>query len=205
MLAKRLKQIAEMVSSPSIIDVGCDHALLDIYLTKKGITCTATDISSKVIEKAKANIAKENLTDKIKLICTPGLENVKININDTIVISGMGTSTILNILDIKIDNQLVISSNNDLYKLRKEIVAKGYYISDEKIVLEKKIYYVIIKFIKGHKKYTFKDLFLGPIAKKDKNYCQYIHNKYQNIYRQIKKGNLKKRLELLKILYITKK
>ena len=37
MLSKRLEAIASLITTDSIIDVGCDHGYLDIYLTKKGI------------------------------------------------------------------------------------------------------------------------------------------------------------------------
>ena len=44
-----------------IIDVGCDHALLDVYVVKKNqnVTALATDISANALEQAKKNI-KEN-------------------------------------------------------------------------------------------------------------------------------------------------
>ena len=33
----KLETIASLVTTISVIDVGCDHGYLDIYLTKKGI------------------------------------------------------------------------------------------------------------------------------------------------------------------------
>ena len=35
MLSKRLETVASLITTDSIIDVGCDHGYLDIYLTKK--------------------------------------------------------------------------------------------------------------------------------------------------------------------------
>ena len=48
MLSKRLNAIAEMVDTNVLYDVGCDHALLDIYLvqTKKNIKVIAPDINN---------------------------------------------------------------------------------------------------------------------------------------------------------------
>ena len=43
MLSKRLKAIVSLVETNEIIDIGCDHALIDIYLTNKGYNCTAID------------------------------------------------------------------------------------------------------------------------------------------------------------------
>ena len=70
-------------------------------------------------------------------------------LNYTAVICGMGTATILSILNTdklcKID-KLIIQSNNDLYNLRKKICKKGFNIINEVIVKERGIYYIIIKF-----------------------------------------------------------
>ena len=136
MLSKRLKAIASLVKTKSVIDVGCDHALLCIYLTNKGINCRGTDISENVLKGAYENLKKYNLDGKIELIQADGLVNIKIKQDDTIIIAGMGTSTILNILkDYDYNNPLIISSNNDLYKLRKEIIKKGYYIKNKPFVV----------------------------------------------------------------------
>ena len=77
-LSKRLLTIADLIDTKNVIDVGCDHALLDIYLTEKQLNCRGTDISSKVLENAKNNVKKYNLEKKIPLILTNGLENIKI-------------------------------------------------------------------------------------------------------------------------------
>ena len=99
-LSKRLLTIADLIDTKNVIDVGCDHALLDIYLTQeKQLNCRGTDISSKVLENAKNNVKKYNLEKKIPLILTNGLENIKIKKDDTIIIAGMGASTILEILN----------------------------------------------------------------------------------------------------------
>ena len=49
-LKPRLQAIANLIKDNSkIIDVGADHGLLDIYLSKyKNCTCLATDISPKM-------------------------------------------------------------------------------------------------------------------------------------------------------------
>ena len=52
----RLKAIGDLVEANSFcLDVGCDHALLDIYLVKKkkNIKCIASDIAEGPIEAAK--------------------------------------------------------------------------------------------------------------------------------------------------------
>ena len=129
-LSKRLQAVADLVDGQNIIDVGCDHGYLSIYLTKKGIKCLATDISEQCILKAKDNFKKYNLI--IDTLVTDGLNNIDISKYDTVIISGMGTHTILKILqDKQLPNTLIISSNNNIEQLRKGIIKLNYYIDNE--------------------------------------------------------------------------
>ena len=196
-LSKRLLTIADLIDTKGVIDVGCDHALLDIYLTQeKQLNCRGTDISSKVLENAKHNVKKYNLEKKIPLILTNGLENIKIKKDDTIIIAGMGASTILEILNnYKNNNQLIISSNNEIERIRKEITKKNYFIKEEKVVFEKHCY-VIIKFKKGNKKYTKWDYLLGPKAKKEKKYLEFLYQKYDKISKKLPNKYIFKKFKL---------
>lgn len=187
-ISDRLKLIADMVTNNYVIDVGCDHALLDIYLTKLGKKCIATDISNNVVETAKKNISKYNLD--IEVIQTDGLKNINIPKHSTVVIAGMGAHTIIDILKYKYDiDELVIASNNDLYLIRKKIVSLGYYIDLEKSIIDKNKYYVIIRFKKGKKRYSRKRYVIGDL---DRNYYEYLYNKNNKILSNINKNNFKK-------------
>lgn len=170
-ISNRLKTIADMIDGNyHVIDVGCDHALLDIYLTlNKKIKCTAIDNKEKVINYSKENIEKYNLTSKIELILNDGLENIKIHDDDVVVLAGLGTKTILNIIANKNIKHLIVQSNDDLYNLRYQLTKLNYKVIDEKIVYEKKKYYTIIKLEKGKAKYSKKELEYGPILLKEKN------------------------------------
>ena len=182
MLSKRLEAVASLITTDSIIDVGCDHGYLDIYLTKKGIKCLATDISSNALNAAVNNFKKYNLD--IPTICTDGLNGIDIKGNDTIVIAGLGTDTIIKILDNNINNDLVILTHNHLEKLRRYIVSIGYYIEKELFVTDNNKSYVIIKFKKGEKKYNDYDYIIGSTIK-DKDYFNYLINKYNKILHNI--------------------
>lgn len=182
MLSKRLATIASLVTTKSIIDVGCDHGYLDIYLTKLGIKCLATDISLNSLNKARDNFKLENLN--IDTMVTDGLSNINIKDTDTIVISGMGTDTIIKILNKDLKNDLIISSNNHLEKLRRFVISKGYYIEKEVFVLENNKPYVIIKFKFGKKEYSKYEYILGTIEN-DATYFNYLLKKYQTILSKI--------------------
>lgn len=184
MISLRLKKIADLIDENSkIINVGTDHALLEIYLAlNKNVNSIGIDISYESVKKAKKNVKDNNLNKKITIIQNDGLQNIKLN-NEIITISGLGTYTILNILkDIKY-NDIIIQSNNNLYTLRKEMIKKNYYIYSEEIVFDKR-FYIIIYFKYGKKKYSKFDLYLGPFIK-DKDYINYLikinTKKLQNI------------------------
>ena len=197
-LSKRLQAVATLVDiNARVIDVGCDHAYLDIYLTlNNGNKCIATDINKNALNMAKRNIKKYDLEDKIETKLTNGLKGVRIYKKDNIVISGMGTHTILQILKTnKLSDTLIISSNNNIDILRKEVIDLGYYIDTEIFIIDKDKPYVIIKFIKGIKKYNKIDIILGPILKNNIEYKKYIIKKYKNILNKISKKKIILRLK----------
>ena len=186
---KRLKKISEFINNNSfILDVGCDHALLDIYLvlTKKNIKCLATDIRKKPLEKAQLNIDKYQIKDKITLAEADGLEKLTKDI-DTIVISGMGALTIIDILRknlTKITNQkLIISPNNEEELIREYLLKKEFKIIKEVLVEDKNIIYPIIIFEKGKQNLTKKELLYGPYLLKNKDdlFFKYYSFKLQTL------------------------
>lgn len=197
-LSKRLQAVATLVDVGSrVIDVGCDHAYLDIYLTLNNDNkCIATDINENALSIAKTNIKKYKLSNKIETILTDGLKDIKINKDDNIVISGMGTHTILEILKTNtLSDTLIISSNNNIDILRENIIKLGYYIDSEIFIIDKKKPYIIIKFKKGIKKYTKIDYKFGPILKKNIQYKKYLKNKYNNILNNISRKKILVRLK----------
>ena len=125
-LSKRLEEIASLVETEKVIDVGCDHALLSIYLTKeKEKECIAVDISPNVILRAKKNIERYQLQDKIQILVNDGIKNIPLTGDETIIIAGMGSTTILKIIEEVKENPLIVCSNNDQEFLRRGLVKKG--------------------------------------------------------------------------------
>ena len=198
-LPDRLQAVATLVDmNKRVIDVGCDHAYLSICLTlNNGNKVIATDINENALENAKKNIKRFNLSRKIKAILTDGLTDVDVKSEDNIVICGMGTHTILNILKTnRLSNTLIISSNNDIELLREEVIKLGYYIDTELFIVDNKKGYIIIKFLKGYKKYKKNDILYGPILRKNKIYKDYLKNNYNSILKNIPKSKI-----LLRIKY----
>lgn len=186
-ISKRLKVIADLVEDgSSIVDIGCDHGLLDVYLmqSKKHLKVIASDVNEKALANAIKNINKYKLENKIETVISNGLDNININSIDTIVISGMGTHTIAGILynnikKLKRVDTLIIQSNNDLDFLRYKVNKLGYKITEEILVSDAGIIYTVIKFKKGWAFYTKKQLYFGPILMKEMDELFWDKNKQE--------------------------
>ena len=141
-LSRRLQAISDLINPNSkIIDIGADHAFLDIYLNiYKNCQCLAID-KSKYCTKTAIENAKKYKAD-IKAITNDGLKNIKLN-DEIIVISGMGTRNIMKILNFDLKNDLILSSHTNIDDLKEFLKNKGYYIYKEVIIEEYKTYDVI--------------------------------------------------------------
>src|SRR5574344_1502194 len=186
MLSKRLYAMASYVSKEDkVIDVGCDHGYLGIYLKKNNLCqdLLLTDIKSSALEQAKKNIKNSQL--EIATLLTDGLENIALEKYNTLTISGMGKTTIMHILK-DIDSQksiskIIIESNNELPKLRLEMQQKGYYLQDETTLQDKNIWYVVGLYTKHKVKLTKKELHFGLNKPDKKEYFHYLLNKEKKI------------------------
>lgn len=217
-ISKRLEAISSLVPiNSNIIDIGCDHALLDIYLYQKEISnkIIASDINANALNNAKDNIKKNKLDKYIETRLGNGLDTLNQEDNiDTIIISGMGAHTIVGILKnnkLKLNNinTIIIQSNTKLEFLRKEVTKLNFIIDNEMMVEDNKKVYTIIKLIKGKKKYNKKELYFGPILlnKKDNLFIKNVQEELQklNIYlkllpknRRLDRYKLKKEIRLYK-------
>ena len=210
MLSKRLKSLVKYVSkTDNIIDIGCDHALLDIYLVKNNIIekLIVSDVHKDALNCGISNIKKEGLDSKIEARLGNGLEvlNEKDNIN-TILISGMGTRTILEILNNpylnKVD-KLILQSNRDYDILRREVIKLGFFIDKEEVVVDNNKLYITIVFLRGSKDITDEEIKYGTKNMIDKEiYYNYLITKKKEILNRVENEELKlilqKEIEFLK-------
>lgn len=179
-ISKRLRAIGDLIEDNSfILDVGCDHALLDIYVVtnKKNVKAIASDINEGPLKGARDNVRKYGLEDKIVLRNANGLESYQEGV-DTIILSGLGSTTIIDILidgkDI-LDNidEIIISSNNDYDYLRKNLGILGFTVDKELVVNDRNKYYQVIKFKKGTFNYNKYELKYGKVSS-DSTYIEYL-------------------------------
>ena len=176
-LSKRLSVIASFVSKDAVIaDIGCDHALLDIYLSKKNIIkkSFAIDITKGALNQADKNIKLYNAKN-IETRLSDGFEKIDIKDNvDTVIMSGLGDAKIINILkeaEEKLNkvNNIIIQSNVGVSNIRVYLTCNGYYIDNEKLVKENNIIYTVISFKKGYKRYTKKEIEFGPVLLRNRD------------------------------------
>ena len=206
MLSNRLKVVADFTKKDDyIVDVGCDHALLSIYLVKNNLVlgAIATDINPNALDNAIKNIKYNNLENEIETILSNGLENIDLKRVNTIIITGMGTNTIKEILNTneKLENikKIIIQSNNNYYDLRKWVTSLGFFIEDETITYDNKKYYLTVCFKKGFKKYSKKDYYWGLIKPENLEYYEFLNISYMKIYKKIP---LKKTMKKLKMFLL---
>lgn len=217
-LSNRLKEIASFIpDNIKMVDIGCDHALLDIYLyrNRKNIKIIASDINENALEQAKKNIKKYKLDKFIETRLSNGLDNINSNEIDTIVISGMGSHTIVGILRmnqkklINVDN-IIIQSNNHIDFLRERILELNYYIDSEKLVKDNNIIYTIISFKKGKEKYNKKEIYFGPYLLKENSILFKEKNKQdleklEYLYKIIPKSHILHRIKIKNKINMYKK
>lgn len=212
MLSLRLSSLTKFVNyNDKIIDIGCDHALLDIFLVKNDLvkSIIASDINVQALNSGIKNIENEGLSDKISARLGDGLNVLtdKDNI-DTVIISGMGTNTIMGILNndhLNDINKLIIQSNNDHTMLRKYVTKLGFFIKNEEYFQDNKKNYINIVFVRGNKKYSKIDLTYGPILKHNKPYLEFEINNIEKIEELVPKNKILLHFQLKKEKRVLKK
>ena len=205
MISKRLKSLVKYINkNDKIIDIGCDHALLDIYLIKNKYvnTIIVSDISSNALKQGIKNIKKYNLDNYIETRLGNGLNVLNNNdYIDTIIISGMGTYTILDILNNKYlenINKLIIQSNKDYDILREKVCNLGFIIDKEEVILDNDKIYINIVFIRGKSNLSKEEIIYGTKDMINKEiYYRYLLDKYKKIYLLSKDNKLKEKIKYI--------
>jgi hypothetical protein len=181
----RLEKISSYISdNEKVLDVGCDQALLSKILAKRKIYSIASDLRPNIIENAKKNLTpleKEYITFSV----SNGVPAI-LNEEYTLVLSGMGAHTILDILKNSNYrfNKIITISNNNNDILRTEMSKLNYYVLEEEIMKEKGKFYNLIVFDNVKRDYSKEQILVGINHKnkellKEKN--DYLIKKYTSI------------------------
>lgn len=198
-LNERLKVCASMVRKNSrVCDIGTDHAYLPIWLTQKEIIphSIAVDINMGPLKRAKENIIKYGLVDRIETRLSDGLDKIHDNEVDDIVIAGMGGELISEIIFrakwLKNKNKNLILQPMTMVKhLRVFLKNENYKIHEEKAVFSDKKIYTIIKAVYSEDNFLCNDLYpyIGgleiPLSIESKEYIKkeinYLRNQIKGL------------------------
>ena len=187
-LSKRLASLVSFFNDKDrVVDVGCDHGYLSIYLKENNLV--ESIIASDVNENA-LNVAKENIKEcglDIPTVLSDGIDNVDITGINCLVMSGMGTATVLHILEdsnkLKQINKIIVQSNNNHDILRKQMNKKGYYLNNEVAVYDRGKWYLSMLFVKSSKRNTDLEIEYGLLTNHD--YIRFMVDKLVRINNRI--------------------
>lgn len=166
MISERLKAIADMVDScECCADIGTDHGYIPIYLLNKGICkrAIASDINKGPLEKAKHNVKKEGLSDKIDCRLGSGFSTIKPGEQNVAIIAGMGGNLTRDIIEdgmevFKSLDYLIVQPVQNVEVFRQYVYEKGYEIIEEDLCIDEGKYYEIIKIKYKSKKQDMQDI-----------------------------------------------
>ena len=187
-ISNRLLALTQFVDKKdTIVDVGCDHGLLSIYLVENKLckSVIASDVNQNALNNAINNIKKRKLN--IPTFLSDGINNIPMKGLNTIIISGMGTSTIMHILSesdkIKNINKIIIQSNNNHETLRRFMNEMDYYMDKEIVIFDKGKWYITYSFIKSVYDNTEKELKYGYLS--NDKYNKYMCDDLNKIIKKI--------------------
>lgn len=171
-LSRRLNAAFLLVEGgKKLADIGTDHALLPIALVKKGKvpSAIASDINPQPLEKAKENIAREGLSDRIEVCLTDGAEGLEGRAEE-FVIAGMGGELIADIIadsPFFKDNSihLVLQPMTKIPVLRRWLWDNGFSVEREVYLEDMGHFYTVLssRFTGEKYEYTELDAEIGKI------------------------------------------
>lgn len=221
-LSPRLQAVAELVKPGlKLADIGTDHAYLPIYLIQQGKSplAVAIDIHRGPYESALKQVALQGLEDKITVILGNGLEPLQPGQVDVVVLAGMGSATMIEILEAKPElvlklQQLVLQPMVGVGQMRKWLVENGWAINNEILVKDDGFIYTVLSALPGQQSISdWLTLELGPILLKEKppllkDYISKMLSDYENVLinlAQTQSQEVKqKRLDLLEKINLLK-
>ncbi len=153
-LSKRLLEVARFARQDAVVaDVGTDHAYLPIYLLKKGIakSAVATDVREGPLVHTRDNVKFYQVSDRVTVYRTDGLDGIECHSPDDIMICGMGGELILRIVTEcdytkKEGVRLLIQPMSSFAELREGLFKAGYSVEDESLVRDGHMIYQVCVF-----------------------------------------------------------
>ena len=156
--------LADMVTIGNrLVDVGCDHGFLSIWLVSGGVCpkALAMDVRQGPLASARAHIEAFGLENYIETRMSDGLEKYNAGEADTLVCAGMGGRLTERILRAGMEKaaqmkEMILQPQSELSDVRRFLRENGFAIIQEDAVLEVGKYYFAMKAVPAWKgeKYT---------------------------------------------------
>lgn len=159
-----------------IIDVGSDHGHLAASAVAGGYFSSAvcTDIHQDPARKSEDLMKDMGLADKVKVFCTDGLDGIRLQSGDAIVMAGLGGNNMIDIIGRVKDScdeeilksiRFILQPQKSIELLRVFLAENGFKIFDESVVTERGIYYpILVTGLTGDKyELTLRQKYYGPI------------------------------------------
>lgn len=151
-LSKRLSAIAKLViPGAGVADIGTDHAYLPIYLVEHGVAthAIAGEVNQGPYLAAQDMIQRASLQSSISLRLGDGLAVLQPGEVETIVIAGMGATTMTDILNacpavVQAAKRLVVQPMIGAALMRQWLTKHRWAICEEELIVEDDILYEII-------------------------------------------------------------
>ncbi len=183
-LDERLTTIAHLIRCKTVADIGCDHGKLSYYLlqTDRAEKVIATDISAMSLEKATKLAVENGVEDALITRLGDGLEPIKSEEADVVVIAGLGGDIISDIVlksfeDGKKFSSFILSPNTHPEKVRRALEKVGHNIVSDNLTECSKKYYTIIQSCfcapDTRVKLDEKQILFGKFYKTDKVFKEY--------------------------------
>lgn len=186
-LSDRLENILELVPGGlACADIGCDHGFMAIELVSRGISpkVIASDLRTGPLERARENIEKAGLSDKISLIISDGFSEIEPGSVKTAVIAGMGGMLIKDILTAGMDcikqmDEFIVQPQSNIPEFRNFLRQSGFEITRNNVLVDAGKYYFPMRI-----KYTGKtdenllitpeDRYGADLIKEDRGLSDYL-------------------------------
>lgn len=150
----RIKALVDLFPQGNVlVDIGCDHGHLGIELLRveKALKVINVDLSKDALERSKLAYKRFGFDKRAIFICNDGFTNLdSFPENSVVVIAGMGTIQILNILE-RIPShikRIILLSHTDYFLIRKWAFKNFFFIKREKYVDDGQHCYLVMDLIK---------------------------------------------------------
>lgn len=149
--------LADMVTPGNrIVDVGCDHGFLSIYLVQAGLSprAVAMDVREGPLAAAKAHVEEYGLGDYIEVRLSDGLAEYVPGEADAMVCAGMGGRLMERILKAGMEKargmkELILQPQSELAEFRRFLRSSGFEIVQEEALKEDGKFYFAMKAVYG--------------------------------------------------------